>query len=97
MHLARAAGVNASEARLVDSDGIPVTLIRRFDRTAKGRLMYVSAATLLGADIGAPTEHAYTEIVNAIRQHGAAVQILAQAAWSIIRDKRHSVGKTRQE
>lgn len=81
MHLARAAGVNASEARLIDSDGIPVTLIRRFDRTAKGRLMYVSAATLLGVAVGAPTEHSYTEIVDAIRQHGADVQVDIEELW----------------
>src|SRR5476651_1800606 len=55
MQLAKAAGINAPPARLIDSDGIPVTLIRRFDRTSKGRLMYVSAATLLGVDVGAPT------------------------------------------
>ncbi|MDB6085433.1 MAG: HipA protein, partial [Gammaproteobacteria bacterium] len=45
MQLAKAAGINAPRARLIDCDGIRVTLIRRFDRTAKGRLMYVSAAT----------------------------------------------------
>jgi serine/threonine-protein kinase HipA len=71
MQLAKAAGISAPQARLIDCDGIPVTLIPRFDRTAKGRLMYVSAATLLGVDVGAPTEHTYTEIVDAIRQHGA--------------------------
>ena len=47
--------------------GVPVTLIRRFDRPAGGRLMYVSAATLLGVDVGEPTEHTYTEIVDVIR------------------------------
>jgi len=36
----------------------PVTLIRRFDRTAKGRLMYVSARQhYLVWTVGAPTEH----------------------------------------
>ena len=81
MQLAKAAGINAPQARLIDSDGIPVTLIRRFDRTAKGRLMYVSAATLLGADVGAPTEHTYTEIVDAIRQHGADAQADIEELW----------------
>ena len=81
MQLAKAAGIDASEARLVDSDGVPVTLIRRFDRTAKGRLMYVSAATLLGADVGGPTEHTYTEIVDAIRQHGAGAQSDIEELW----------------
>jgi serine/threonine-protein kinase HipA len=81
MQLAKAAGINAPQARLIDSDGIPVALIRRFDRTAKGRLMYVSAATLLGADVGAPTEHTYTEIVDAIRQHGADAQADIEELW----------------
>jgi serine/threonine-protein kinase HipA len=81
MQLAKAAGINAPQARLIDSDGIPVTLIRRFDRTAKGRLMYVSAATLLGADVGAATEHTYTEIVDAIRQHGADAQADIEELW----------------
>jgi len=81
MQLAKAAGINAPQARLIDSDGIPVTLIRRFDRTAKGRLMYISAATLLGVDVGAPTEHTYTEIVDAIRQHGADAQADIEELW----------------
>src|ERR1700675_1431139 len=34
MQLAKAAGINAPQARVIDSEGIPVTLIRRFDRTA---------------------------------------------------------------
>jgi serine/threonine-protein kinase HipA len=71
MTLARAAGIRAAEARLVESDGLPVALIRRFDRTDDGRrLMYVSAATLLGADSGESRDHYYTEIVDAIRVHG---------------------------
>ncbi len=81
MQLAKAAGINAPQARLIDSDGIPVTLIRRFDRTANGRLMYVSAATLLSVDVGAPTEHTYTEIVDAIRQHGADAQADIEELW----------------
>jgi serine/threonine-protein kinase HipA len=81
MQLAKAAGINAPQARLIDSDGIPVTLIRRFDRTVKGRLMYVSAATLLGVDVSGPTEHTYTEIVDAIRQHGADAQSDIEELW----------------
>lgn len=81
MQLAKAAGVHAPQARLIDSDGVPVTLIRRFDRTDRGRLMYVSAATLLGVDVGDPTEHAYTEIVDAIRQYGADAQADIDELW----------------
>jgi len=40
LKLATIAGINAAEGRLIDSDGVPVALIRRFDRPAGGgRLM----------------------------------------------------------
>ena len=75
------APINATPARLIDSDGVPVTLIRRFDRTDRGRLMYISAATMLGVDTSDPTEHTYTEIVDAIRQHGADAQADIEELW----------------
>lgn len=81
LHLAKAAGVTVPQARLVDSDGIPVAIIRRFDRTSKGRLMYISAATLLGVQAGEATEHTYTEIVDAMRQHGADAQADIEQLW----------------
>lgn len=82
MTLAKAAGLRAAEARLVDSAGVPVALIRRFDRTDTGRrLMYVSAATLLGADPSDTQEHHYTEMVDAIRRHGAQAQIDIEELW----------------
>jgi len=82
MQLARKAGINAAAARLVNSDGVPVALIRRFDRTLDGkRLMYVSAATLLGVDPASAQEHAYTEIVDALRMHGAAAQADIEELW----------------
>ena len=56
--LAAIAGIDAAEGRLIDSDGVPVALVRRFDRPeGDGRLMYVSAATMLGAEPGDPGEH----------------------------------------
>jgi serine/threonine-protein kinase HipA len=82
MRLAAAAGIDAAEARVVDSDGTPVALIRRFDRTkGGGRLMYVSAATMLGAEPDDPQEHAYTEIVDALRVHGADAQTDIDELW----------------
>ena len=78
--LAKAAGINAAQARLADSDGLPVALIRRFDRTGDGgRLMFVSAATLLGVDPGA--DHTYTQVADAIRSHGAAAQTDLAELW----------------
>lgn len=80
LRLAQRAGIAAAEARVVSSDGIPVALIRRFDRAANGaRLPYISAATMLGADPA--EEHAYTEIVDALRVHGAAVQQDCEELW----------------
>ena len=82
MQLATAAGIHAADTQLVDSDGVPVTVVRRFDRAANGeRLMYVSAATLLGVEATDSAEHAYTEIVDALRQHGAAVQEDVEELW----------------
>lgn len=82
MTLAKAAGIRAAEARLVESDGLPVALIRRFDRTDDGRrLMYVSAATLLGADSGEMRDYFYTEIVDAIRVHGADSKSDIEELW----------------
>lgn len=82
LRLARNAGINASEARLVDSDGIPVTLIRRFDRIGDhGRLMFISAATMLGAEPTDADDHTYTEIVDTIRQYGATPQQDIEELW----------------
>jgi serine/threonine-protein kinase HipA len=80
LKLAKSAGINAAEARVAESAGLPVALVRRFDRVSGGRrLMYVSAATLLGGDDG--QEHFYTEIVDAIRQHGADTAADIEELW----------------
>jgi serine/threonine-protein kinase HipA len=82
MRLARAAGIEAAHVRLADSDGVPVALVRRFDRPeGGGRLLYVSAATMLGAEPNDPGEHAYTEIVDALRVRGAAAQQDVEELW----------------
>ena len=82
MQLAHASGLQVADARLVDSDGVPVALIRRFDRTnGGGRIPYMSAATLLGTDPADPREHSYTEIVDALRIHGAHVQSDIEELW----------------
>jgi serine/threonine-protein kinase HipA len=82
MRLARTAGIEAAEVRLVDSGGVPVALVKRFDRAeGGGRRLYVSAATMLGAEPTDPGEHAYTDIVDALRMHGAAVQADVEELW----------------
>jgi serine/threonine-protein kinase HipA len=80
--LAGKAGINAAAARIVESEDLPVALIRRFDRQANGhRIMYVSAATMLGIEVTEPQEHSYTEIVDAIRVHGADAQADIEELW----------------
>ncbi len=62
---------------------------RRFDRAGSaGRTMFVSAATLLGADAGEPGQPSYTEIVDTLRVHGADAQtdILVPAVHALVRD-----------
>jgi serine/threonine-protein kinase HipA len=82
MTLARKAGINAAPARLIDSGGTPVALIERFDRPiGGGRLMYISAATMLGAEPGDQGEHAYTELVDALRQNGAHPNADIEELW----------------
>jgi serine/threonine-protein kinase HipA len=82
LHLAAAAGINAAEGRLIDSEGCAVALIRRFDRPeGGGRLMYVSAATMLGVGAAEVGEHAYTEIVDALRRNGAEPRADTEELW----------------
>jgi serine/threonine-protein kinase HipA len=81
LRLAAAAGIDAAHGHLVESEGESVAVIRRFDRPdGGGRLMYVSAATMLGVEADAG-EHAYTEIVDALRAHGASPQADTEELW----------------
>jgi serine/threonine-protein kinase HipA len=85
--LARRAGINAADARIVDSDGVPVALIRRFDRVRAadggedGRLHFISAATLMGLPPGESGEHTYTEIADVIRQRSADAVADLEELW----------------
>lgn len=82
LRLAAAAGIAAPVARLVESDRTPVALTRRFDRPdGGGRLMHVSAATMLGVEVAESGEHAYTEIVDALTMYGAAPQADIDELW----------------
>ncbi|MES2017412.1 MAG: HipA domain-containing protein [Pseudomonadota bacterium] len=66
LRLARLAGIDAAQARIVMVQGAPVAIIRRFDRTPNNaRIPYMSGATLLQSSRN--DERAYTEIVDAMR------------------------------
>jgi len=90
LHLARDAGIQAADARLVMSEDLPVALIRRFDRLDDDtRIAYMSAATMIGAERDDPSDHTYTEVVDAIRVHGYDAQrdieeLFRRIAFSIL-------------
>jgi serine/threonine-protein kinase HipA len=75
------AGIDAARARLVDSEGVPVAVVYRFDRAGDRRIPYISAATMIGADSTRPGEHAYTELVDALRQRGADAPTDIDELW----------------
>jgi serine/threonine-protein kinase HipA len=80
--LARKTGINVAAARIVQCEDLPAALIRRFDRRGNGdRIMYVSAATMLGVEVMEPEEHTYTEIADAIRVHGADAKADIEELW----------------
>ena len=87
LQLADRAGITAAQARVVDSDGVPVALVRRFDRlrheatAEEQRLLYVSAATLLGIPPADSADHAYTEIADVIRQRSADAAADLEELW----------------
>lgn len=81
LRIAAAAGIQAAQARLVESDGLPVALIKRFDRGRhQERIPYVSAATLLGIE-DTHQVHAYTEIVDALKRYSPDYQADAEELW----------------
>lgn len=66
LRLAKLAGIDSAEARIVMVQDQPVAMIRRFDRTAEqNRIPYISGATLLQANRDG--EHSYTEIIDVMR------------------------------
>jgi len=66
LRLAKLAGIDSAQARIVMVQDQPVAMIRRFDRTPEqNRIPYISGATLLQANRG--DEHSYTEIIDVMR------------------------------
>jgi len=81
LRIAAAAGIQAAKARIVESDGTAVALIKRFDRGPRGeRIPYLSAATLLGIE-DSHQVHTYTEIVDAIKRYSPDYRADAEELW----------------
>ena len=77
--LAARAGIPVPEARVELVADRPVLLLRRFDRVGAQRVPFLSAMSMLGARDN--QAHSYLEIVDALRQHGAAAREDIQGLW----------------
>jgi len=77
--LAKKAGIAVSPFRVELIAKKPVLLLRRFDRDGARRIPFLSAMSMLGSK-----DHetrSYLEIVDALRQHGAAPKADMEALW----------------
>lgn len=79
LKLAAAAGIRVVEHQLVTVGRHRVAVITRFDRGDRGRIPFVSGASLLGLAPGDPG--AYTRLADAIRQFGDDVAGDLRELW----------------
>lgn len=80
MRLAVLAGIDAAPAHILDVDGVPVAVIKRFDRApGTGRIHYMSASSLLQAN--RDDERTYTELVDAMRGACADFRADVRQLW----------------
>jgi serine/threonine-protein kinase HipA len=77
--LAKKAGIAVPAARIETVGKKPVLLLRRFDRDGARRIPFLSAMSMLGSKDN--EARSYLEIVDALRQHGAAPQADMEALW----------------
>ena len=79
LKLAANAGIPVPETRIETVAGKPVLLLRRFDRQNVRRVPFLSSMSMLGARDN--ETRSYLEIVDALRQHGAAPQEDIRNLW----------------
>ena len=77
--LARQAGIQVAEHRLVPVGRQSVAVITRFDRAKNGRIPFISGSSLLGLHQGDPG--AYTLLADGIRQFGDDVVGELRELW----------------
>lgn len=70
LELARRAGIVTPDCRLENIAGRAVLILRRFDRDGAVRIPFLSAMSMIGAADNEP--HSYIELMDALRQYGAA-------------------------
>jgi len=77
--LAQKADIAVPEGRVETISKKPVLLLRCFDRDGKRRIPFLSAMSMLGSKDNESRSH--LEIVDALRQHGAAPKADMKALW----------------
>jgi serine/threonine-protein kinase HipA len=77
--LAGRAGIPVPEWRIETVASQAVLLLRRFDRSDAGRIPFLSALSMLGADDNEP--RSYLEIGDALRQFGAETETDRHQLW----------------
>ncbi len=77
--LARKAGIAVPAVRVETVANKSVLLLRRFDRDGARRIPFLSAMSMLGSRDN--ETRSYLEIVDALRQHGAAPREDIEALW----------------
>jgi serine/threonine-protein kinase HipA len=77
--LAKKAGIEVPAGRAETVANKPVLLLRRFDRDGARRIPFLSAMSMLGSKDN--ETRSYLEIVDALRQHGAAPKADMEALW----------------
>src|SRR5262245_36408572 len=77
--LARKAGIVVAEGRIETVADKTVLLLRRFDRDGHKRIPFLSAMSMIGSKDN--ETRSYMEIVDALRQHGAAPKADMEALW----------------
>ena len=79
LSLAQKSGIPVPQSRVEAIAGKPMLLLRRFDRDGERRIPFLSAMSMLGSKDN--ETRSYLEIVDALRQHGAAPQADMEALW----------------
>jgi len=77
--LAEKSGLSVPAWRLDTIHDKPVLIIYRFDRAEGSRVPFLSAMSMLGAQDG--EAHSYLEIVDALKQYGAAPDVDMAELW----------------
>jgi len=67
LKLAADAGIDAARARIIDSNGVPVAVITRFDRINGKRIMYLSGRSILQAT--SSEQYSYVDLADALRMY----------------------------